>query len=448
MGRRPYDGRSRREIRNQILAKQAYIRQEMIPKGWSIEAADFINRLIQRKPYKRLGKQGIHELKNHSWFEGYNWEALENKKITPPFIPNIKNVFEYLRNLTEDFTEADSSMENSIIARKNSFQMMFDGYDCLPRNDKKKLISKKKEKSEKYKTINSKNSINNEQSTKKTVKDELKSNLKELPKRLSIKKIKVESPKSETKKVLEEKVKKRISQRKESGIKSKEIMNRSVYSKGNIKKSFSKKKKSVSKNLNKDIFNSKQIAITLKKNDLLNSELTIDLKERKKITKKNLKEQKESKNLKNISWKRKSSKSKMGILGKPSSVINWEQMSGKSRNVRHVIKKRSALKRSLCKKPKKLNSIYSKAKNRANQSLNQKRSFNQSDRMDMTYISRSKKSKGKNDLKGYLSLNSKHFYESSKKKKEKKNDSLNKKNSKNYKIKNTRKLVLGNGNYV
>jgi len=45
-GRRPYTGRNRREIREHILAKQIQIKRGEIPPGWSVEAADFINRLI------------------------------------------------------------------------------------------------------------------------------------------------------------------------------------------------------------------------------------------------------------------------------------------------------------------------------------------------------------------------------------------------------------------
>ena len=35
MGRRPYQGRDRREIREQIVAKQAGVRREELPKRWS-----------------------------------------------------------------------------------------------------------------------------------------------------------------------------------------------------------------------------------------------------------------------------------------------------------------------------------------------------------------------------------------------------------------------------
>lgn len=45
MGRRPYLGRSRKEIRDQILAKQVQVKRHEIPEGWSLEAANFINKV-------------------------------------------------------------------------------------------------------------------------------------------------------------------------------------------------------------------------------------------------------------------------------------------------------------------------------------------------------------------------------------------------------------------
>lgn len=88
-GRRPYVGRSRKEIRDQILAKQVRLRKDDVSKGWSLEAADFINGLIQRKPNKRLGANGPDELKNHPWMKDYPWGKLTRKEIVPPFKPNV-----------------------------------------------------------------------------------------------------------------------------------------------------------------------------------------------------------------------------------------------------------------------------------------------------------------------------------------------------------------------
>lgn len=45
MGKRPYLGRSRREIKEQILSRQACIKQIDVPMGWSLDAADFANRV-------------------------------------------------------------------------------------------------------------------------------------------------------------------------------------------------------------------------------------------------------------------------------------------------------------------------------------------------------------------------------------------------------------------
>jgi serine/threonine protein kinase len=42
-GKRPYLGRTRREIRDHILSKQVQIRRAEVPKNWSLEAADFVN---------------------------------------------------------------------------------------------------------------------------------------------------------------------------------------------------------------------------------------------------------------------------------------------------------------------------------------------------------------------------------------------------------------------
>lgn len=45
MGRRPYIGKSRREIKEHIMTKQAGIKYEDLPQGFSEDAADFANRV-------------------------------------------------------------------------------------------------------------------------------------------------------------------------------------------------------------------------------------------------------------------------------------------------------------------------------------------------------------------------------------------------------------------
>ena len=94
-GKRPYLGSCRKQIKEKIMAKQIIIHRYEIKEGWSIEATDFINRLLQRKPARRLGINGINEIKNHIWFRNYPWIDLYNHKLISPFIPPKEDNFDY-----------------------------------------------------------------------------------------------------------------------------------------------------------------------------------------------------------------------------------------------------------------------------------------------------------------------------------------------------------------
>lgn len=46
LGRRPYLGKDRKEIKENMLAKQAQVRIDELPYKWSPNAIDFINRVM------------------------------------------------------------------------------------------------------------------------------------------------------------------------------------------------------------------------------------------------------------------------------------------------------------------------------------------------------------------------------------------------------------------
>ena len=94
-GVRPYNGKNRKEIKEKIFHKEVKIIKDEIPKGWSIESADCINRLLKRKATHRLGYRGATELKEHSWFKYYAWKDLYLGKIKSPFIPKEGDNFDY-----------------------------------------------------------------------------------------------------------------------------------------------------------------------------------------------------------------------------------------------------------------------------------------------------------------------------------------------------------------
>lgn len=50
LGRRPYVGKNRKEIRDQVLSKQAAVKLEELPNRWSLDAVNFINQ-VPISPY-------------------------------------------------------------------------------------------------------------------------------------------------------------------------------------------------------------------------------------------------------------------------------------------------------------------------------------------------------------------------------------------------------------
>ena len=89
VGNRPYKGKTRKEMKEEISRKQAYVSKKILKKKkWSQDCGDFINKLIQRKPNERLGFNGIKEIKNHPWLKYFNWKDLYVLKMKAPYIPN------------------------------------------------------------------------------------------------------------------------------------------------------------------------------------------------------------------------------------------------------------------------------------------------------------------------------------------------------------------------
>ena len=46
--------------------------------------------LLEKDPNKRLGTvHGAKEIIDHPWFKDLRWDLLEQRKINPPFVPNL-----------------------------------------------------------------------------------------------------------------------------------------------------------------------------------------------------------------------------------------------------------------------------------------------------------------------------------------------------------------------
>ena len=126
---RPYLGRSRREIRDQILARQAQIKRHEIPQGWTLQAADFINKLLQRKPLNRLGLNGPNELKSHPWLKDFNFTDLFDMKMRSPFIPSSKEDNIDIKNVSENWKDDEQVIkQNVMLLKQPNIQMLFKDY--------------------------------------------------------------------------------------------------------------------------------------------------------------------------------------------------------------------------------------------------------------------------------------------------------------------------------
>ena len=80
-------GNSRDDVKEAVKAGVP----KLVANGWSDESVDLAYKLLEYSPEKRLGYKGIHEVKQHSWFNGFDWNALVEKKVEAPYVPEGTN---------------------------------------------------------------------------------------------------------------------------------------------------------------------------------------------------------------------------------------------------------------------------------------------------------------------------------------------------------------------
>lgn len=84
---RPYKGKDRSEIKEALKTSQIVLSHDDVPFQVSEDYIDLVNRLILKNPDQRLGAGGAAEIKAHPFFDNFDWEALENMAIIPPYKP-------------------------------------------------------------------------------------------------------------------------------------------------------------------------------------------------------------------------------------------------------------------------------------------------------------------------------------------------------------------------
>ncbi|XP_045036539.1 cGMP-dependent protein kinase, isozyme 2 forms cD4/T1/T3A/T3B isoform X2 [Daphnia magna] len=66
------------------------------PRNITRNATALIKKLCRDNPAERLGYQKgeIRDIQKHKWFDGFNWEGLRNRTLTPPIIPQIRSAMD------------------------------------------------------------------------------------------------------------------------------------------------------------------------------------------------------------------------------------------------------------------------------------------------------------------------------------------------------------------
>ena len=169
IGSRPYCGKNRKEIKEQMLSKAVIINEDILPSGWSKESADFINKLLERKDNKRLGyKERAKELMKHHWLKYYPWDELKSKSLLAPFIPDPndnfdKNYCESIDKISEETKSRYEEIYSSAHFKKIFVDFYFDTEEMRKirkeKEQKDKLMKEEKNKKEQEKNINKNSSL-------------------------------------------------------------------------------------------------------------------------------------------------------------------------------------------------------------------------------------------------------------------------------------------------
>ena len=141
MGAPPFCGSSVEEIFQRILSRGilslslSYTQQcfkqtcyvdiiwpEELPSEYmSVEAKDFIDKLLKIDPTERLGFRGSQEVKDHPFFADVNWKSVLKRKQKAIFLPKPEHEEDliYFEARNEDYQLSDSDEDNALIHQNN-----------------------------------------------------------------------------------------------------------------------------------------------------------------------------------------------------------------------------------------------------------------------------------------------------------------------------------------
>ncbi|KAH8334843.1 hypothetical protein KR067_002756, partial [Drosophila pandora] len=96
------DGQSQQSEISRRIQKE----QPLIPSSFSAHARDFVLKMLEKNPKRRLGgnHRDASEIKEHPFFQGINWQELRAKRRKAPYKPPLTSEDD-VQNFSSEFTD-------------------------------------------------------------------------------------------------------------------------------------------------------------------------------------------------------------------------------------------------------------------------------------------------------------------------------------------------------
>uniref|UniRef100_A0A914WQZ9 Ribosomal protein S6 kinase n=1 Tax=Plectus sambesii TaxID=2011161 RepID=A0A914WQZ9_9BILA len=115
---------SSREIAERILSKKV-----PFPRNFNPVAKDFVSRLVEKDAKKRLGANGVQDIKAHKFFKGIDWGKMVKKELVPPIQPKMAHQLD-VSNFAEEFTR-QTPVYSPAESPDTSAKKLFRGYSYV-----------------------------------------------------------------------------------------------------------------------------------------------------------------------------------------------------------------------------------------------------------------------------------------------------------------------------
>jgi cGMP-dependent protein kinase len=119
VGHTPFQDDVQSEIFKKIIHSDRSLR---FPSGFDPQAKDLVQKLLSPNPAFRLGNMSglVQDIKCHAWYEGFNWNDLEERNMETPYVPTINDPL--------DTSNFDPYPEDDHVPPYTGSQRKFEGF--------------------------------------------------------------------------------------------------------------------------------------------------------------------------------------------------------------------------------------------------------------------------------------------------------------------------------